>query len=352
MPPRLVHGFVCQAALPAGGSQEVVELVLGRLMPRLCGQGESIGLLWHTLHGLLNGPSAGDEVPLGAPAAVELVRGLLADEAFVALAVEELAAACGQLAARWSLPWQLEAPTEEACVAVGLDAAALGALAATWERPPAAAAAGVAAPAEAAAADEDADAVAVAIAAVALDSDEAVCAWTSGAEGPYEEMVQALLALTSAPRGDAALPPVLCAGVLSVSVALVDALHRLRFGDVARGEALKRRPDDAAQAASRACLLVDQVRLCSNVLYGNRCAQDFARLTRGLQVLLSHCYSDAEVPLLREAGVFAVRNSTCENKENQEAIRQILAERKAAIAAAGPEVALESPPIEEFGFGI
>jgi hypothetical protein len=84
--------------------------------------------------------------------------------------------------------------------------------------------------------------------------------------------------------------------------------------------------------------LVEQVRLCANLLYGCVQAQDFLRLSGGLPVLLSHCYSDADLPLLREAGVFAVRNATHHNLANQEAVRRSLAERRQvaeAAAAAG-----------------
>ena len=36
-------------------------------------------------------------------------------------------------------------------------------------------------------------------------------------------------------------------------------------------------------------------------------AAEFLRLSGGLPTLLSHCYADPELPLLREAGVYAVR---------------------------------------------
>lgn len=342
-----LHVFFCQAALPAGVSPDVAMLALARLVPRLCCHGEAVGLLWHTLHGLLIGPGAGpdgegcrgDDKP---SAGRELARVLLSDEAFVCLASEEMADACSQVALRWKLPWRPEAASEEACAALGVDAAHVDVPAL------AAAAAEEALVGPAAAEDDGAGREGAAEGAAEAESG----LWSRGAGGPFEELMQAAMALSVVPRDAVPFPPRLAAALLSANIALIDALHRVRFGDVARGEAPKKEPSKEAQEASKACLLIDQVRLCGNVLYSNPPAQAFARLTTGLKALLSHCYSDPEVPMLREVGVFAVRNATVGCRENQQAVADLLAERKAAASAAGPGAGLQPPLMAEFGLEV
>ncbi|CAK9110472.1 unnamed protein product [Durusdinium trenchii] len=77
-------------------------------------------------------------------------------------------------------------------------------------------------------------------------------------------------------------------------------------------------------------------RLCGNILFESPEAAEFLRLSAGLPVLLSHCYADPELPLLREAGVYAVRNATKHSEKTRDAVRSILAERRVRDAAAGP----------------
>eukprot|EP00913_Durusdinium_trenchii_P018323 g17213.t1 len=61
-------------------------------------------------------------------------------------------------------------------------------------------------------------------------------------------------------------------------------------------------------------------------------------------VLLSHCYADPELPLLREAGVYAVRNATKHSEKTRDAVRSILAERRVRDAAAGPLPTVDETP--------
>merc|ERR1711871_1301610 len=112
------------------------------------------------------------------------------------------------------------------------------------------------------------------------------------------------------------LPPRLAATYLVANLACIDALHRRRFGDPAAGVKSDLSPKEAAELQETCCML-EQMRLCGNVLYGNRAAQDFVRVTGGLRVLLSNCYADEHLPMLRENGVFAIRNATHQNLENQ-----------------------------------
>jgi len=72
-------------------------------------------------------------------------------------------------------------------------------------------------------------------------------------------------------------------------------------------------------------------------------AQEFLRLTGGLRVLLSHCYSDEQLPMLRETAIFAVRNATHGNELNQKMGKDMLAEQRARAASVG------GPPLTDVG---
>jgi len=198
----------------------------------------------------------------------------------------------------------------------------------------------------------DADCTA-ALSGLAGESIKPEAIWARGGDGPYEQLLKAALALTALPRGaphgGIELPPWLTGVFLSGSVAMLDALHRRRFGDLSQGEAPKREAAPEAVEAARACCLLDHVRLCSNVLYEQPHAQDYLRHIGGLKSLLSHCYADPEHPMLREVAVFAVRNATHGCAANQAAARELLAERKQATdqGAGGPL----PPSVGEFDFG-
>merc|ERR1712151_475931 len=134
-------------------------------------------------------------------------------------------------------------------------------------------------------------------------------------------------------------PPAQLTGVaIAGSTAMMEVLHRRRFGDLSGGGVPKREAAPEAVAAAQACLLVDNVRLCGNALFEQPHAQSFARMTHTLRWLLSHCYADPELPMLREVAVFAVRNATYGCLENQAAARELLAERRSAEGqgASGP----------------
>jgi len=133
---------------------------------------------------------------------------------------------------------------------------------------------------------------------------------------------------------------------------LAGALHKLRFGDVSAGEAPRKTPAEKAQQASKALMLVDIIRLAGNLMYKNADMQELARQTNGLQILSSHCYSDHELPMLREVGVFAIRNATYGNLANQEEIRKILSQRKQTAASQSPDAGAPTPAIAEFGFDV
>ncbi|CAJ1426928.1 unnamed protein product [Effrenium voratum] len=121
------------------------------------------------------------------------------------------------------------------------------------------------------------------------------------------------------------------------NVKLMAALHHLRFGTAAVAETgvelpARQEPKSgdptAAVKAAFAGQLVTQLRLCGNVLFESPEAAEFLRLSGGLPTLLSHCYADPELPLLREAGIFAVRNATQHSSATREEVKQLLAERR------------------------
>eukprot|EP00434_Breviolum_minutum_P022601 symbB.v1.2.019944.t1/scaffold1645.1/size107836/9 len=173
------------------------------------------------------------------------------------------------------------------------------------------------------------------------------------ASGAFREMLFASIELAAIPCGT--FPPKLAGVYLWANVKLIQALHHLRFGTAAvaetgaplpgRKEPTAGEPKKAVKAAL-ACQLVGQLRLCGNTIFESPQAADFLRLSGGLPALLSHCYADPELPLLREAGVYAVRNATQHSPETRETVRQLLAERRtrdpSTEAGAGP-----LPMIEE-----
>ena len=62
---------------------------------------------------------------------------------------------------------------------------------------------------------------------------------------------------------------------------------------------------------------VELVRLVANMAYRCRVVQDALRLKGGLPVMLNHCNIDGHHPMLREWGIFAIRNLCGGNLENQ-----------------------------------
>jgi len=137
---------------------------------------------------------------------------------------------------------------------------------------------------------------------------------------------------------------------LIANMACIDALHKLRFGNLASGTMPKESALAEAAEVSHACHHLEQLRLCGNVLWSSHPAQEFLRMTCGLRVLLSNCYADHHLPMLRENGIFALRNATVDNPANQVAAKQLLEERKTAQAgASGYAQAPMWSPAEELG---
>jgi hypothetical protein len=60
-----------------------------------------------------------------------------------------------------------------------------------------------------------------------------------------------------------------------------------------------------------------------NLVHGCRVAQDLLRTSNCMIVVLNHCSTNVNNPLLREYGLMCVRNATENNEDNQEFIRQI-----------------------------
>jgi len=274
---------------------------------RLCSHAEALGLIWHSIHGLLGGPGEGGEVGQvgeGTASAV-LAERLLADADFAELAATEMLEALEGVARAQALGWSPLPVSGEACSALALDPAdpALRALAGP--------------------------------AAAEASAHRGEGAGDLGPEGTafvFRELMRAAVELTARRRpGGAAFPARLVAVGLAGNLALVDALHRLRFGDLA-GEAPQRTCTAGVEVA-RACLLVDQIRLCGNLLFEQPAAQDFVRLVGGLRVLLSHCHADQEMPLLREAGIFAVLCATRGSEANQAMAREMLARQRTEAVA-------------------
>ncbi|CAE8686354.1 unnamed protein product [Polarella glacialis] len=348
-----LHSFLCAvASVPGWGALRINDgsaaatassasalESFGRLMGRLCSQREALGLLWHTVHGLLAGPEAAADAggsSLGGGSqgseAARLASALLCDSDFVDLAAEEMVASLAVLAGAWQLDWSPAPVTAEACAALGIDPVDLELL--------------QLAPRE----DKDncqlrqaettTKAPAWGDSAAGGEAIEATKARAvADGNGFFRELLLTAIELAAIPRAAGSmLPPRLVGVYLSGNVSLIAALHHLRFGAAAvavTGTKLPARQASAsAVEAAKACNLVLQLRLCGNVLYDSDRARDFLLLSGGLPALLSHCYADPELPLLREAGVFAVRNLTKHSEEVRQAVRELLAERRSVASAA------------------
>lgn len=318
-------------------------MALGRLASRLCRPGEAVGLLWHTVHGLLAGPSASaepvEEDQSEQSAAITLAKVLLEDVGFTQVLGQQLSEACLSVAAAHGLDWSPTPPSDEACTALGVSVADLDlqALATSCR----------------ASVDNEvlAEPQTDDVASAAQGDDKPDPVWAGGGDGPYRELFLAALEVTARHRSaGVVLSPQLIGTVLVGSTEMLEVLHRRRFGDLSAGGAPKREAAPEAVEAARACLIVDHVRLCGNVLYEQPSAQNFIRLTSGLKALLSHCYADPELPMLREVSVFAVRNATHGCVENQAAARGLLAVQRKAAAEQGGSGPLP-PGAAEFDFG-
>lgn len=289
--------------------------MMDRLANGLCSHDDALGLLWHTIHGLLGGSDDGhSSCGTSADDSIgKLACTLFNDADFALVVAEEFSEALISLASEFSLDLRLSTASDDACAALHINDAS------------------------------EIDVQALAGAARArrreeLESEE----WRKlGAENDesdghtvsrssatlFRDLIAALIQLTAvSPASGTTVPPRLVGVILSGSVAFLDALHRLRFGEEP-GE-VKTTPPPAVVKVSQTCMLVEHVRLCGNVLHHSQSAQDFLRLNQGLRVLLSNSYADHDLPLLREAGVFAIRNATHQNVCNQEAVRQMLRDRK------------------------
>jgi len=335
--PSEVHGFLAQVAAGATpASAEGAAMSLAQVAARMCHRSEACGLLWHTVHGLLAGVAKNEvsqEEDGGSAAALGAT--FLADAGFIQVLCGELSEANEEVARTHNLEWRPREASEEACRELRVmpeDVNVFCLAKAPGERN-----AGEATAAQ----PENGGST--------LQDDDAV--WGKGGTGAYAELMQAVLELTTLPRGPGVdLPGKLVGVALLGSTSLVDALHRRRFGDLARGENPKRESAPEAVAISRDCLLLEHIRLCSNIVYEQRRAQDFLRQIDGLRTLLSHCYADHDLPMLRECAVFSVRNATKGNLENQKAAGELLSQRKQS--AETDSSAAMPPAVSEFGFGV
>eukprot|EP00913_Durusdinium_trenchii_P018324 g17214.t1 len=95
----------------------------GRVMARLRTRCEALGLLWHTVRGLLGGLESEDMTSSAAsPERLRIAQMLLSDAQFVALAAREMSAAILSLAATWKLELDLAPVPPEAAQALGVAA--------------------------------------------------------------------------------------------------------------------------------------------------------------------------------------------------------------------------------------
>lgn len=278
-----LHSFWCSVNGFVQGRADAPPGVLELLVSRLCTRVEVLSLFWNTIHALESKP---------------LLTRLLNDPGFISVTTHELADAANRLACSYGLVLHPAQIGLEASGSLGLSPEDF--VATTSILLPAAAF-------EEHSPDQTATEV----------GDQAVCARL------FAEICHAMLALSGDSRSRNSFPMSLAGPCLVTHVAFIDALHRMRFGNISDGVP-KSKPTPEVVEASRACLLVEQVRICANLVYEDRRAQDFLRLTDGLRVVLCHCYADPELPLLREAGVFAVRNATDGNATNQAYARELL----------------------------
>jgi len=279
---------------------------IGYLAGRLCGQAEVLSLLWSSIDGLLDAGQSRSKTNDRA----ELLKRFLGDSKFTDILVEEMAGMISRLTAEWQVDWCPDAPSDEAAALLGLEAS-------------------------------DLDPLTLASSAASAGSLQGGGRATGVAL--FRDLCSATATLTAAARPcGVSLPPRLVGACLVANVSCLDALHRKRFGNVLAGE-VKEKPSLEAAEASQALCLVEQVRVCGNLLYENFEAQEFLRLTGGLRVLLSHCYSDEQLPMLRETAIFAVRNATHGNELNQKMGKDMLAEQRARAASVG------GPPLTDVG---
>eukprot|EP00928_Gymnodinium_smaydae_P038099 TRINITY_DN26347_c0_g1_i1.p1 TRINITY_DN26347_c0_g1~~TRINITY_DN26347_c0_g1_i1.p1 ORF type:complete len:696 (-),score=150.65 TRINITY_DN26347_c0_g1_i1:1-1893(-) len=361
---RLYYFFCCAAGVQdAAGAQGRPLTSLRRLAEVLCGHDEALALLWHSVHGILSGPgaeadpSAAAKRSAGECVTAGIVRSLLGDAEFARLASEEMAEGLSALASEFSLAWQpasisaavAAAPPEAALARMAVqadevDIHRLAAAAAARRRETLDVNGEDAAEdvknggGEGGTACEDcSDVEATALAAALLPP----LPRRAHSATLFRELMTAALELSAAAgSAGAKMPRQLVAVYLLANLSFLDALHRLRFGEVPQAKAVA--PPAEVVDVLKTCRIVDHLRLCGNVLYDDHEAQEFLRLTGGLRVLLSSCYADHELPLLREAGIFAVRAATRHNIDNQEAVKALLAER--VVSSSGPiasELSLE-----------
>jgi len=326
--PACVYRFLLRAA----GMQEDVQgdarakppasSSFWRLSQNMCGHAAALGVLWHTVHGLLAGPGSTEGASDGSAMTADFARGLLEDSDFVALAHSEMVECLTALAEAWSLDWTILPASAEACAVLGIEHCALQATNTGRDSHLAKGTPLVEQEAPAASAEANAG-----------EQSESKIDCRPSLQHVFHELLHALLQLVTITQASGVRFPSILIGLhLTANLGFIDALHKHRFGKL-DSEAPQRTQRKGAAEASQACLLVDQLRLCANVLYERPEAQDFLRLVGGLRILLSHCYADHEVPLLREAGVFAVRNATHGNEANQAAAQALLMEQRAASNA-------------------
>eukprot|EP00933_Yihiella_yeosuensis_P020264 TRINITY_DN16281_c0_g3_i1.p1 TRINITY_DN16281_c0_g3~~TRINITY_DN16281_c0_g3_i1.p1 ORF type:complete len:663 (+),score=168.30 TRINITY_DN16281_c0_g3_i1:66-2054(+) len=347
---KQIHDFLCAAAAVPGwgalrvtsdpesaaSAQSAAASSFGSLTSRLCSRREALGLCWHTVHGLLAGPRADEDNDIGScgggssPEALGLATALLRSSDFVEVAAEEMAIALWSLADAWDLKLSIESVSSEACSVLGLSHS-------DFEELP------IAKPG---ARLEDLEGEVFGNNSPSeeepqIEREKSENQATRGAY--FRELLLAAVELAAIPRAQgSSMPAKLVGTYLSMNVAMISALHHKRFGTAAVAEAGTALParqavskEEAAEAvkAARGCEIVLQLRLCGNILFDCPPAADFLRLSGGLSTLLSHCYSDHELPLLREAGIFAVRNALQHSKAAHEEVRALLAERKTRAAA-------------------
>eukprot|EP00435_Cladocopium_sp_Y103_P013532 s718_g3.t1 len=153
--------------------------------------------------------------------------------------------------------------------------------------------------------------------------------------GAFREMLFACLELAAIPCG--AFPAKLTGLYLWGNVKLIHALHHLRPGATEPSVRLWNCGGLASDGLDRSSWMKG-IETGSSFLetpagrfWGS--GAEFLRISGGLPALLSHCYADPELPLLREAGVYAVRNATQHSPETRDTVRQLLAERRTRDAS-------------------
>jgi len=325
--PACVYRFLFRAAgmqedVQDAGAKPPASTNFWRLSENLCGHAEALGLLWQTVHGLLAGPGGTEGASDCSTMTADFGKRLLEDDNFVALVHSEMMECLAWLSEAWSLDWTPMPASAEACAVLGIEPCALQTAGENTDPH---------LPEETPVAEQGTPAPEAEANAGGQSCSKVEC--QRSLQHVFNELLHALVQLAAIPQTSGVRFPSLLIGLhLTANLGFIDALHKHRFGKL-DSEAPQRKQHKGAAEASQACLLVDQVRLCANVLYERQEAQNFVRLVGGLRVLLSHCYADHEVPLLREAGVFAVRNATHGNEANQAVAQALLSEQRAAANA-------------------